>query len=185
MTQFTLATVVEGHGEVECLPLLVRMIQPSWNVPRPLRGKRQRLPKDRGKNIEHYVRMARANIEGTHGGILVVIDADDDCPAELGPSLLDRCRIAAPDVQVAVVLAMQEFEVWFISGKAVDIGTLENLEQLGSPKSAVKRALDGRYSETIDMPKLVNKMNIQSARTNSQSFDKFMRCIEYFEETTA
>lgn len=183
MTQFTLASVVEGHGEVICLPLLIRILQPAWNVASPLRGKRQRLPKENySKNIEHYIRIARANISESYGAILVVLDADDDCPAELGPALLKRCCDAAPDVPIAVVLATQEFETWFISGGAVDIGTLENLENIQSPKSAVKKALGGIYSETVDMPKLVYKMDIDAARSNSPSFDKFMRSIECFQK---
>lgn len=38
----------------------------------------------------------------------VLLDADDDCPAELGPSLLKRCR-EATGLPVAVVGADREF----------------------------------------------------------------------------
>jgi hypothetical protein len=50
---------------------------------------------------------------GPGAPILVVADADDDCPATLGPTLLGRAR--RTDRAVAVVLAKRELESWFIS----------------------------------------------------------------------
>jgi hypothetical protein len=67
---------------------------------------------------------------GPSGGILVLLDADDDCPAELAPALLNRARSARPDRRVSVVLAKREFEAWFL---------------------ASAQSLAGRFSSPADM----------------------------------
>lgn len=47
---------------------------------------------------------------GPDAAIPVLLGADDDCPAILGPTLLDRARKARPDRQVSVVLAKRKYE---------------------------------------------------------------------------
>jgi hypothetical protein len=46
---------------------------------------------------------------------LVLLDADDDCPAELGPKIQDRARQVVPHRSVSVVLANREYEAWFLA----------------------------------------------------------------------
>ena len=60
---------------------------------------------------------------GRAGGVLVLLDADDDCPAALGPALLERARAARSDVPISVVLANREFEAWFIAAAESLAGT--------------------------------------------------------------
>jgi hypothetical protein len=48
--------------------------------------------------------------------VIVILDADDDCPAELGGLLLNR-SVTATDKPVGVVLAKREFEAWFLGAK--------------------------------------------------------------------
>jgi hypothetical protein len=67
-----------------------------------------------GGGIERAVSAAALRVRSS-GGVLVLLDADDDCPAEYGPALLARAKAARPDKQVAVVLAMREFEAWFLA----------------------------------------------------------------------
>src|SRR5688572_29082730 len=59
-----------------------------------------------------------ARTVGTEGAVLVVLDGDDDCPAQLGPVLLRRAEGACRTIPVAVVLAKKEFEAWFIASAA-------------------------------------------------------------------
>jgi len=44
-----------------------------------------------------------------------MLDADDDCPATMGPELLKRARAAVPHTPVGLVLAKCEFEAWFLA----------------------------------------------------------------------
>lgn len=65
--------------------------------------------------LEKTVTFAARKV-GPSGRILIIIDADDDCPATLGPELLQRVQEARPDRQISVVLAKSEFESWFLAG---------------------------------------------------------------------
>src|SRR5439155_15126670 len=81
-------------------------------VPRPFRVPKDRLLRD--GELERAVSQA-AEDAGPDGRILILIDADDDCPATLGPRLLLRARNARPDRPTCVVLAKFEFESWFLA----------------------------------------------------------------------
>ena len=81
---FVVAPIVEGHGDVQALPVLLRMIDPTLQIARPVRFPRSKLIKQ-----EHLVRaaaIAAANIID-RGAIFLLIDADEDCAAQLGPEL--------------------------------------------------------------------------------------------------
>jgi hypothetical protein len=110
----TIASIVEGDGEVRALPKLLHRIAAELGVgglmtPTPMRVPRGKLTCPGG--IERAVAALAIRVIGA-GGVLVVLDADDDCPAELGPQLLLRARKARPDQRIAVVLANHEFEAW-------------------------------------------------------------------------
>ncbi|WP_322750876.1 MULTISPECIES: hypothetical protein [unclassified Frankia] len=83
MTPTTIAMVVEGQGEVAALPVLVRRMAAelapgSWvDLPRPYRVNRGTLV---GAGGLETVVAAVAEQVGPAGGVLIMIDADDDCP---------------------------------------------------------------------------------------------------------
>ncbi|MEV4093232.1 DUF4276 family protein [Streptosporangium saharense] len=113
----TIASIVEGDGEVSALPVLLRRIAGAlscWDVriPPPRRVPRSRLVARGG--VENAVLQASYQLTGA-GGILLLIDSDDDCPATLGPELLRRAREARGDREISVVLACREFEAWFLA----------------------------------------------------------------------
>lgn len=187
----TIASVVEGHGELTCLPKLLYRIalqHSVWNlrVPPPKRMSRGRLVAAGG--IENGVN-AEARRVGAAGGVLVLLDADDDCPADLGPSLLARAQSARPDKLVSVVLPNREFEAWFLAA-APSLGG-----QCGLPDGLVapeypeairdakgwlsRRRTDGNpYKETVDQTTLGSAFDIEQARKTAPSFDKFCREVE-------
>ena len=45
--------------------------------------------------------------------VLVLVDADEDCPAKLGPKLLEFARKVDSRVDLACVLPHLEYETWF------------------------------------------------------------------------
>jgi hypothetical protein len=98
-------------------------------------------------------------VSPTAGGVLVLIDADDDCPAHLGPALLARAREARSDVPVSVVLANREFEAWFLAAAPSLAGNC-GLGHVDPP---------GHARVPVD---------IKMARAASASFDKFCREVE-------
>ena len=108
-----IVSIVEGQGEVESIPILLRRIAADvapgvmLRIPRPIRVPRQRIVKS--GELERIVRIA-AKTHGTAARILILLDADDDCPATLGPELLQRATATRPDRTVRVVLANSEYE---------------------------------------------------------------------------
>jgi Domain of unknown function (DUF4276) len=191
MTSLTIACIVEGHGEKTGLPKLLYRIahrNSIWDlrVPTPHRVPRGSLTRAGG--IERAV-AAEANHVGGAGGVLVLLDADDDCPASLGPSLLERAREARSDKSIAVVLPNKEFEAWFIAA-APSLGGhcgLPNGLQVPSNPEGIRdakgwltdRRVDGlQYSPTVDQAALGSVFDIEQARKVAPSFDKFYREVE-------
>lgn len=93
----TVVRVVEGHGDVQATPVLLRRIAQEAlpdryvEIQQPIRVKRNLVVKP--GELERYVDLA-ANKGGSDGRVLILLDADEDCPAELGPSLAARAGAA-------------------------------------------------------------------------------------------
>jgi hypothetical protein len=184
----TIASVVEGEGEVRALPKLLYRIAreadvPDLRVPTPMRVPRGKLTSPAG--IERAVSAAALRVT-TVGGVLVVLDADDDCPATVGPHLLERARAARSDMQVSVVLANREFEAWFVAAAAslagshgfpLGMSAPPNPEKIRGAKEWLgQRKTDGRpYKPTVDQAPLTSAFDMELARCGSPSFGKFCR----------
>ncbi|MEV4835467.1 DUF4276 family protein [Nonomuraea sp. NPDC049486] len=188
-----IVTLVEGDGEVQALPVLLRRlvaeIAPDlWvDVPRPWRVSRNSLISKGG--IESEIDRATAG-QNALTGVLVLLDADDDCPAELGPRLLGRAQDARPDLRSAVVLANREFEAWFLAsasslrncaGMAADLEVPADPEQpRGCKEWLSHRRTDNRpYSPTKHQTSLAAQFDLRLARANATSFDKLWRDVEF------
>ena len=184
-----LATIVEGHGEVQAVPILLRKFYPEWKFPRPIRVKRNRVVKP--GEFERYLQVAEATImeNGGTGAILVLLDADDDCPAELGRELLGRLAKCLPNRNAAVVLPKREFEAWILAGTSVGESLSTLPDECRSPKAKVKKAIGGTYSETVDQPKLTAQIDIDLAKQQSRSFrklcDDLSRIQAIFDQSSA
>ncbi|WP_338702290.1 DUF4276 family protein [Streptomyces sp. Q6] len=190
----TIGSVVEGEGELSALPTLLRRLAYEaeiWDahVRKPHRIGRGHLVKAGG--IESAVdEVARRVPAQAPGGVLVVIDADDDCPAGLGPELLRRAKAARPDRRVSVVLANREFEAWFIAAAPSLGGHRELAHDLAVPADCETRRdckgwlthhrTDGQpYKPNADQAALAEVFDMEMARRNSPSFDKFCRDVNY------
>jgi hypothetical protein len=182
------ACIVEGHGDSKAVPILVRRIaselNPAWSVtiPTPLRVPRLKLVKQ--GEIERSVILAASKV-GSSGAILVLVDADDDCPAQLGPALLARALAARGDLPIAVVLAKREYESWFLSsaeslrgrrGLAQDLSSPAAPETIRGAKEWLRDRMPthAKYREVLDQPALTSLFNMQLA-LRAPSFDKCHR----------
>lgn len=191
MATVTIACIVEGQGEVTALPKVLYRIASQFSVgdlrvPTPHRIPRGSLIVPGG--IERAV-SADANRVTAAGGVLVLLDADDDCPAELGSALLARARTARSDKPIAVVLPKQEFEAWFLAAAASlggRCGLPDGLTAPNEPEAIrdakgwlTERRIDSlRYSPTADQAALASVFDMQQARKSAPSFDKFCREVE-------
>ncbi len=185
-----IVTIVEGHGEVQAVPILLRRIAERQSpavaveLPRPIRVKRQRLLKP--GELERAVDLAGRQC-GTDGAILILLDADRDCPKELASEILDRARRARGDRKIRVVLAKTEYESWLLAamdsiaghrGIASTATAPPDPESLPDAKGLVSRQMPaGRsYRETLDQPALTAIFDLELAR-RSPSFDKLWRDV--------
>ena len=110
--------IVEGHGDDTAVPVVVRRVA-SVELPAAVVVADTMIRRDRGRMVQQ--RQLATDVElvarklGGQDGVLVVLDADDDCPASLGPQMQQWAQSARPDVPIGVVLAMREFESWFLA----------------------------------------------------------------------
>jgi hypothetical protein len=183
-----LGLVVEGHSDVTCAPSIVNRACEWLDLEPPVLRRPVRVPKARllkGDQLERAVRLAAANVGGA-GAVLVLIDADDDCPKTLAPALVLRTQAAG--VPAALVLARRELESWFVAGCRA-LGGVQGLasgieppaapEDLRNPKKWLEERMRGRsYGETVDAPHLARRFDLAEARRLCPSFDKFCREIQ-------
>jgi hypothetical protein len=178
--------IVEGQAEVESVPILLRRILTefedySLEIVRPFRVKRNRIvrPDELERAIKQSIR-SRPNAVG----IIVLLDADDDCPAILGPQLLKRCR-STTHLPATVILANRELECWFLGAKeslrgirgiSTNATAPHNPEGIRGTKERLQQNMQGRrYLGVDDQPALAEGMDMKQAKTHCPSFDKFFR----------
>ena len=187
----TIVTIVEGPGEVDAIPILIRRIAATAvpaavpHTPWPIRVKRDRFLKE--NELERYVDLA-ARQSGPDGGVLIVLDADDDCPPELASRILRRATRARGDRRFKVVLARREYEAWFLAAADSIAGRRGLQSEITAPIDAesihdakgwlTSRMPPGRaYKETPDQPALTSLFDLAKARRGASSFDKMWRTI--------
>lgn len=180
--------VVEGHGEVEAIPVLLRRLVGSHGVDisRPFRLARTKMLDC--PDFRNAVAVAALKA-GPTGGVLIVLDADDDLACELGPTLLNVPRAAARECPVGVVLAEREYEAWLLAS-AVSLRQDRRVRADAQPPvdpQAIRDAKgylsanilrpDKPYSATVDQAGLTSRLDPALARRCS-SFGKLERELE-------
>jgi hypothetical protein len=178
--------IVEGDGEVVALPVLLRRLA-AWRspqmhveVPTPIRVRRDRFL-NREEEFRRHLALAAAKCEAD-GWILVLLDADDDCPAQSGPVILARARAVVPHRRVSVIFAKREYEAWFIAaaasldghrGFSLNAGELADAEVPRDAKGWMRaRMASGAYSEITDQPAFSARIDMSMAYERSRSFRK-------------
>jgi Domain of unknown function (DUF4276) len=193
--RLTIAPVVEGHGEVCALPVPLRRIarelgvyEHELKICQPNRIPRSTLATPTG--IVNAVEQAALRVTGS-GGVLILFDADDDCPKDLVDKLLGPACDARKDKNVGLVVANREFEAWFLAAAeslAGKCGLPDDFSWPGDPEAkrdakgvlskAMMQAAEHTYQPTVDQQKLAKAFDMAAARARSRSFDKFWRQVE-------
>lgn len=177
--------IVEGHGEVEAFPIVVRRLLEQQGIsdleiPRPFR-----LPKGKMRKPAELARAVElvARKTGPDGALLVLVDADDDCPARLGPQILEQVQGVRSDRPASVVVAKREFEAWLLGaadslrgqrGLPSDLAAPESPESVRDAKGWLGAKMPTGYSETVDQPALASVFDLQAAE-RLPSFAKLKR----------
>ncbi len=182
--------IVEGKGEVEAVPVLIRRVaaihfpELMTVIPTPIRISRNKIFK--AGQLERAVGIAVQSI-GRQGAIFIILDSDDSCPAELGPTLLYRVSQVFRNMPIAVVFAKHEFEAWFLAaaeslrgqrGLKNDIDSPNNPEEIRGAKEWLRQRMQSgnTYRSKRDQPALAALFNLEQAR-QADSFDKCYRDI--------
>jgi len=187
-----ISTVVEGHGEVAAVPKLLQRLaaEPGTHevrFPRPVRCLKSRFV--RGEKLDEEelrraIELAIAKLPtARQGALLVLIDADESCPAVLGPRILKLAHQARGDVHVGICLAKCEFEAWLVAsieslrgrrGIRSDAIAHRAPESIPNAKGYLRSQMEPRrrYSERVDQVALTAAMDFRQART-CRSFQKF------------
>ena len=103
MVPLYVACIVEGQGDFNAAPVLlkrlVKFVNPDvYADVRPFRVTRSKLVLL--VELERAVERAGRGLRSP-GGVLIVIDSDDDCPKELAPALLDRATRAGGRLELS------------------------------------------------------------------------------------
>lgn len=179
------ACIVEGHGECAALPVLLRRLAADRGqkveVRPPIRLPRGKLvqPAELGRAVQ-----LAAKLVGSGGRVLILLDADDDCPAHLGPRLLAIGQQERADLRISVVVANREFEAWFLAaaeslagrrGLVAEVEAPVDPETVRDAKGWLGGRMGRRYSPSVDQAALAAVFDVEMARGRSASFDKFLR----------
>lgn len=167
-----IAPIVEGHGEVQAVKSLLGRIARDavpgaiLQVNEPIRIKSGSFVNDHGY-FDRYVAMAAAKArQHRDGHVLILLDCEDDCPAKLGPALLQRARHVASGVGCIVALAHREYETWFVAAVR-SLQTVERLDPNAMPPASAEAMRDAKGWLGRHMPHGYDPISHQLAFTNA------------------
>lgn len=183
-----LVCVVEGHGEVEAIPVLCgrvlgRLGVTGWAIDKfPVRQPRSRLVEEtvasprrpcRTDGMSRALAMAHAR---PATAVLVVCDSDDDCAASWGTS---ADAMPTQVVPFKAVMAVREYEAWLLWSRS-DIELLRahatNPDIVRDAKGALRRLVPG-YMPTVHQLAETRRLDIDRVWARSDSFDKLVRAL--------
>ena len=187
--------IVEGHGEIEAAPLLIRrVLQERFNeygfqVSRVKRLKRHRIQSDLPKMLH------LAALDAIDGAIIVLVDADRCCAQELAAEMSQIAEEQNLYCPVAIVCPNAEFEAWFIASidtmRGEPIGRREaivessancpaNVEDIRDAKGWLSEHMLGNmvYKPTQDQAPLAAMIDIELASNRSRSFKRLCHAVE-------
>lgn len=182
--------IVEGDGEVRAVPVLLRRIAETRGVydllvPPPIRVHRDQFLR-RPEEFERKLLLAAAKAAG--GMVMVLIDADDDCPVTLAKEIETRARPLIHGADLRVVVPNREYEAWLLAtadsiagrrGLRADIEVPQQPDNIRNAKGWLsERIPGGRYHEVSDQPALTALIDVERAAERSRSFRKLVKTIE-------
>ncbi len=190
--------IVEGPGDAEAIPVLLRKVLAYLNkshihvaTPKNAHGcSNIERPGGLEKFVEHAFRTKEC------GGVLLVLDTDGDvrCPKTLAPALASRIRKYGARKPVAIVFAKNEYEVWFIAsvesiagkpikgnaGIAQGVTAPTSCESVRNPKAWIEKNFSNKqkYKETLHQAPLSALVDPATAAPRSRSFRRLIHAVE-------
>jgi hypothetical protein len=182
-------TLVEGKGEEGAVPILLRRFREisgafSVDFGRPIRRHRSELVNE--SPLRRSVQVALRQEWGCDG-ILILFDADKDCPKELVLKVQSWARTEAGRVPCEVVIAHREYEAWFLGSMEslrdrrnirADAVSLADPESTRGAKEKLQSSMLKPYSETLDQPALTALFDLAAAHRSCRSFRRMVHAFE-------
>ena len=188
-------SIVEGEGEVKALPELLKKLRNSLSPDKQLyHHKKQPIRISRGKITQfkpdfiNQLKAQNINSMRDNGWVLIVVDADDDCPVELARKIHNIASQHIPHGRISVVIPNKEYEAWFLASansmanqnlpsehQSIALsGNLSNVDNIKDAKGRI--TIDGKsYSETGHQEILTKMIDVNIAEKNSRSFRKLCK----------
>jgi len=172
--------VVEGKGEVEALPLLLRTYLYSRNIWQDVLGPviccNGRAKATRPGGIEKLVATS-ASRPGCVG-VLVLLDSETDLVCVRGPELQGRVGTAGLGKPVRLTLVEQKFEAWIVaSAETMPIELSWDPER--DPVAAIREALgDRKYIKPVWQPRLTECIDLSVALPRSLTLQRLIRVFD-------
>ena len=125
--------------------------------------------------------------------VLIVVDADDDCPVELAARLAERCSRIGGRFPVQIVCACRSYEAWLLASLETirgrrgipDAATLPaDAENIPDPKRWLTEQMPpGQvYKPTTHQPSLSGAIDPCLAHRRSRSFRRLCHALEQLVE---
>ncbi|MFZ4814068.1 MAG: DUF4276 family protein [Phototrophicaceae bacterium] len=188
----TLYCLVEGAGDADAFPLLVRRILHEQFSRYELQVKawstngRDNLFKD----IHRYLELLRRAPDCA--GVIIATDLEKatDCPVEIAYILSEQAKILRLPFPVAVVIVVCEYESWFLynlSAIAERYPSLTATTYTGDPalKCNAKEWIEDhlpkgtKYRETEHQVSMTAKIDLKHTAEQSRSFRRMIRAVEF------
>lgn len=186
----TIQPIVEGHGEVKAVPLLLRRLRDQAQVypievNEPIRRHRSEFSDE--AQVRKAVRLA---LKQDCDAILLLFDGDgdEDCPRDQAPVVLGWAQGEAAGKPCAVVMAHREYEAWFLAsieslrgqrGIRTDAESHPHPEEpRGAKEQLEQRMAAGRsYHETADQPALTALFDMRPTYARCRSFRHLVKAF--------
>ena len=182
--------IVEGHGEVTAVPVLLRRLLHEHaqcfgiNVGEPIRRTQSEFRGEAG--VHRAVKIALSQPQCA--AVLLLFDGEDDCPAELAEQVRAWAQAVAHGIPCEVVIAYREYETWFLAAMeslrgacriANDASAPANPESKRNAKGALEAFMPSgaSYAETIHQQKLSAIFDMSLAHQRNRSFRKLTKTI--------
>ncbi len=189
-----IAAIVEGDGDVDAVPGLLRRILWERLFRYDIRAANPKQANGKPNLLKKFERFLRYAIIDNCDAILVILDADRECPVDEARTLAARAAALSLAVPVAIVYANSEYETWFIASLSEGTGAAirarlgipdtvhapDNFESMRGAKAWLnERMPDSRaYKETEDQGPLTYHIDLDLAYLRSRSFRRLCHAVD-------
>lgn len=182
--------IVEGHGEVTAVPVLLRRFLHdhaqcfSIGVGSPVRRKQSQFRRE--DDVHRAVKIALSQPQCA--AVLLLFDGEDDCPVELATQVREWAQAVAGTTPCEVVIAYREYETWLLAAAESLRGYCRigndalapvNPESKRNPKGVLEGFMPSgaSYAETTHQQKLSAVFDMSLAYRRNRSFRKLTKAV--------